>query len=59
MIKLGDTVRDKLTGFSGIATARVEYLFNPPEIRVESTVLRDGKPVDGIWISEARITTED
>lgn len=26
MIELGQTVRDKVTGFTGIATAKIEYL---------------------------------
>jgi hypothetical protein len=39
MIPLGCTVRDVITGFTGIVTARTEYLYSTPILRVQPTVL--------------------
>lgn len=55
MIKLGDKVRDKVTGFTGIATARIEYLHGCVQIEIMPPVDKDGKKVDGIWIDDPRL----
>jgi len=39
MISLGSTVRDVITGFTGVVTARTEYLYSMPILRVQPTVL--------------------
>ncbi len=46
MINLGQKVTDSITGFTGIAVSRHEYLYGCVRIGVESTELKDGKPID-------------
>src|SRR5574340_1487295 len=46
MINLGDRVRCKITGYSGIAVSRTEHLYSSNvEIGVEQETLKDGFPV--------------
>lgn len=40
MIKLGDKVKDKISGFEGLATARSEFLYGCVRILVEPTGLK-------------------
>lgn len=54
MINLGDTVKDTVTGFSGIVTSRCEYTTGVPRCLVEATELSDGKPVER-WFDEPRL----
>ena len=54
MIVLGAKVQDCVTGFTGIATARAEYLHDSPSVRVEAFCGDGGKPVEQ-WISESRL----
>ncbi len=49
-ISLGDTVRDIVTGFTGIATARVEYLNGCKQICIKPKVAENGKMPDGEYI---------
>jgi len=42
-IKLGNKVRDKVTGYEGVATARVEYLNGCVQYCVKPKVGSDGK----------------
>lgn len=51
MIELGTQVRDKLTGFEGVATARVEYVTGVIKYEVQPRVREDGKMPDVEWIS--------
>jgi len=57
MIKLGDTVRDKITGFEGIAIKRQEQLgFSQTLVAVQRTILsEDGFPFEEMWFSEERL----
>jgi len=57
MIKLGDTVRDSISGFEGVATARAEYLHNTPAVQVTGKVYDPAKGPVSQWIDEARLTT--
>lgn len=54
-IKLGSKVRDKVTGFTGIATARVEYLHGCVQIEIMPPVDKDNKKPDSIYIDEPRL----
>jgi len=45
-VKLGRKVKDTLTGFTGIAVCRSEWLYGCTRIGVQSQELKDGKPVD-------------
>jgi len=46
---LGDEVRHKVTGFTGIVTAHAKHLSGCDRLRVEPKVGADGKPIDGLW----------
>lgn len=55
-ILLGDSVRDTVTGFVGIATARAKYLNSvEPRIKVEGLDKKNGLPVE-FWFDENRLT---
>ncbi len=45
MIELGSKAVDSITGFAGIVVAKHEYLHGCVRFSVESTVLKDGKPL--------------
>jgi hypothetical protein len=53
---LGKKVKDSITGFTGTATARAEYLNSTPSIRV--TTLHEGKIVEE-WMDESRLSVTD
>jgi hypothetical protein len=58
MVKLGTVVTDSLTGFTGTATSRTEYLFGCVRVYVEPTGLHDGSPIEGQYFDEQRLTTK-
>jgi heat shock protein HspQ len=49
-IKLGQAVRCVITGFRGIATARVEYINGCTQYNVTPRVTEDGKYPDSMYI---------
>jgi len=53
-MKLGDRVRDKITGFTGIAIARCDYLYGCISIEVMSEKLLNGNPVS-IWVDDVQL----
>ncbi|MCJ7543672.1 MAG: hypothetical protein MUP47_03740 [Phycisphaerae bacterium] len=55
MISLGSRVRDTITGFTGIAVGRTEWMWGYVRYAVEPKGLRDGKPVDAQWFDEPRL----
>ena len=55
MITLGSKVKDRFTGFQGIATGRAEFVFGCSRIQVEPEELKDGKPIEPQWFDEQRI----
>jgi hypothetical protein len=46
MIQLGDKAKDKITGFTGVAVAKTEYLTGCTRVSLQSQELHEGKPVD-------------
>ena len=56
-IELGDLVRDKITGFTGIAIGRSIWLYGCERIGIEPTVLRDGMPMEVVFFDEQRVET--
>jgi hypothetical protein len=59
MIKLGQKVKDALTGFEGIALARTEYLYGCTSIGVLPTKLKEtGTPQDWVWVDEQRLDSD-
>lgn len=55
MIKLGLKVKDKVTGFEGVAVARIEYLNGCVQYGVKPKVGKDGKIADIEYIDENQL----
>lgn len=56
MIKMGDKVKDVISGFEGVATGRAEYLHGCVKILVEPEGLQEsGKPIGAEWFDEQRL----
>ncbi len=53
--KLGDKAKDKITGFSGILTARCEFLTGCNRYCIQPQELKDGRPIESIYFDEAQI----
>ncbi len=53
MIKLGDKVKDTITGFEGVAVAECEYLYGCKQFQIEG-VDKDGAPKSW-WFDFQRI----
>ena len=53
MIKLGDKVKDSITGFEGIAVAECEYLYGCKQFQIEG-IDHDGQPKSW-WFDFQRI----
>lgn len=51
-IKLGDKVKDKITGFVGIAVARTEYINGCVQYSVIQKVGKDNKMMEDISIDQ-------
>ncbi len=51
---IGRKVRDKVTGFTGMVTGRVEYLTGCNQLLVAPKVKHDGSLVDSAWFDEQR-----
>jgi len=55
MVNLGDKVRDVVTGLTGIAVGRTQYLQGCARIAVQPQELKDGKPVEASWFDEPQL----
>lgn len=55
MITLGSMVRDKITGLTGIAVCRTDWLHGCCRIGVQSQQLHDGKPIDPQYFDEPQL----
>ncbi|MCB7130416.1 MAG: hypothetical protein J3T61_12865 [Candidatus Brocadiales bacterium] len=49
-IALGDKVKDSITRFIGVATAKTEYMSGCVHYEVTPVALKDGCPQKAIWI---------
>ena len=59
MIKLGDFVRDEVTGFEGVVLARSEALYEATQCRVHVAELKqDGEMRASVWIEEGRLKVQ-
>lgn len=52
MIKLGDEVQDLITGFQGIATARIIYITGCVRYEVTPEGLEKGNMIEPQWVDE-------
>jgi hypothetical protein len=55
VIPLGSKVRDRFTGFTGIAVAYTQWIFGCARYGVEAQQLKDGKPLEIQWFDDQRI----
>jgi len=59
MIKLGDSVKDSISGFEGIAIGKAEYLYGCMQILVQPESLQEnGQPTESRWMDEQLFTTK-
>jgi hypothetical protein len=54
-IKIGDKVRDRLSGLVGYVHGKAEYITGCNQVLVNPRTVKDDKPVDGTWIDDSRI----
>ncbi len=52
---LGSVIRDKVTGFQGVASSRTEWLDGCIRYGITSQNLHDGKPISEQWFDIQRI----
>ncbi len=55
MIKLGSKVRDTISGFEGIATGYLTWMYGCNRVCIEPQALHEGKPIDHLWFDEQRV----
>ena len=55
-VELGSTVRDKISGFSGVACVLAEYLDGYRRVLIEPNCLNENnEPLEGFWFDEGRL----
>ena len=54
MINLGQTYKDAVTGFEGMAVGKVAYISGCSQVLLAPKVDRDGKLLDSQWFDEQR-----
>jgi len=59
MVGLGDRVKDSITGATGIAVARCEWLHGCIRVSVQPEELKDGKPQDLYTVDEPQLEVLD
>ncbi|RWC23128.1 MAG: hypothetical protein EOS55_14055 [Mesorhizobium sp.] len=52
---LGTTLRDVITGFSGVVVGRVEYLTGCNQALLQPKVGENGALIESVWIDEQRL----
>ena len=58
MVNLGDTVKDVITGYIGIAVSSHHYLHGCTRFVVQSRELKDGKPIEDQYFDEQRLVVD-
>lgn len=54
-INLGDQVKDRVTGYEGIAVGRTTFLNGCDRIGIQPKVGADGKIPDTVWFDEPQV----
>jgi hypothetical protein len=57
--KLGDRVKDRVTGYTGIVTSQIKHLNGCHQYGVSAPIDDQGKMVDGYNIDEAQLEPVD
>jgi len=55
MVKLGQTVKDLVTGFEGVAVCRADYLHGMPRVDVQPPIKKDGSVPDEHAFDESQL----
>lgn len=51
-VQLGDIVRDKITGYKGVAIGLTDWLHGCRRVTIQAQDMKDGKPLDSYTIDE-------
>lgn len=57
--KLGNTLRDRVTGVQGITTGKIEYLNGCVQWNIHPKADKDGKPVESFYYDEQQLELVD
>lgn len=55
MVNLGDKVKDRISGLTGIATAIVRYISGCEQVSITPQEVKDGVPISGSYFDIDRI----
>lgn len=55
MIRLGDRVKDKITGFTGVVVGITSWLNGCVRVGIQGASLKNGIPLGTEWIDEAQL----
>ena len=58
-INLGEMVRERVTGFTGMVTGIAYYLGENASIRVQPRTTYNGSPINAQWFSENRVVSAE
>ncbi|MCK4446978.1 MAG: hypothetical protein KAW56_07845 [Candidatus Marinimicrobia bacterium] len=59
MIKIGDMVEDTVTGFRGMAVAKIIYMTGCVQFEIQPKGLKDGRPIKSMWIDEKTLINKE
>ena len=54
-IKLGQQVKDSITGYKGTVIGRTSFLYGCERIGVQGPLDKDGKVLDIVWFDEEQV----
>lgn len=54
-MKIGDLIKDKISGYEGICIAHVIYMHNSDRYGLRSRELYEGKPVESVFFDEVQL----
>lgn len=57
-VKLGQVYTDSITGFTGVATSKTEFLHGCVRVGLTPKELRDGKPIEAQVFDEQQLDAE-
>ena len=57
--KQGETLRDKVTGFTGIVISRIDYISGCNRYQLQPKVEADGKMPDNVYVDEPALERMD
>lgn len=55
VVKLGQKVRDTITGLEGIAVARTVWMYGCVRITVQPMEVKEGKPAEMVFVDEPQL----